>query len=164
MTKELMELADTYASTYADAREGLPVCYREEARAAMQSAIESLQAENERLKREIQNQYRCIESHAEITQKAEAERDAIAAKLETANQSSAHWQHQFTELQARLVPMTDMQKQYAKRYRFAFIESPEWTYAVCKWDGSDWLPISHQDELELDAAIDAAKGGQHEDA
>lgn len=73
----------------------------ERPRATLQSAIEVLQserdhamqdsqhwvdkhlalaAENERLKREIQNQYRCIESHAKITQKAEAERDALQSQ------------------------------------------------------------------------------------
>jgi hypothetical protein len=39
----------------------------------------------------------------------------------------------------------------AARYRFAFIESPKWTFAVCKWDGSDWLPIQNNDEI--DAAL-----------
>jgi predicted RNase H-like nuclease (RuvC/YqgF family) len=52
-----------------------------EAEAALQSAIEALRVENEQLNREIQNQYRCIKSHAQVTQKAEAERDALALQL-----------------------------------------------------------------------------------
>lgn len=44
----------------------------------------------------------------------------------------------------------------ARRWRFAFIESPDWTYAVCKWDKSDkeWYPLNQSDGVEeLDAAI-----------
>ena len=51
-------------------------------------------------------------------------------------------------------------KLLAARYRFAFIESPEWTYAVCKWDGKDWLPINtEEEEYELDQAMLAATPG-----
>jgi hypothetical protein len=54
-------------------------------------------------------------------------------------------------------PLTD--EQNAKRWRWAFIESPDWTYAVCKWDGKDWLPIKTEDDIkELDQAIEAALG------
>lgn len=59
---------------------------------------------------------------------------------------------------AILAKLADRLK-YAARYRFAFIESPEWTYAVCKWDESDWIPINTaDDESALDEAIDAQKG------
>jgi hypothetical protein len=45
----------------------------------------------------------------------------------------------------------------AARFDWAFIRSPEWTYAVCKWDGSDWLPINTQSDLdEMDAALTSA--------
>ena len=114
------------------------------------NAIEALQAENERLKEKLESW------------KDECHRVQALFEKETLRASELHESRD--ALAVKLVTLTDMQKQYAKRYRFAFIESPEWTYAVCKWDGSDWLPISNEDEVELDAAIDAAKGGQHEDA
>jgi len=47
---------------------------------------------------------------------------------------------------------------YAKRWWWAVVSSPEWTYAVCKWDGADWLPIRDDEDLrELDAAMSAGK-------
>jgi len=43
---------------------------------------DELRAENERLKQEIQNQYKCIESHAKITQAAQAENERLREALE----------------------------------------------------------------------------------
>lgn len=61
------------------------------------------------------------------------------------------------KLQTQRQPLTD--EQNAKRWRWALCESPEWTYAVCKWDGEDWLPIKTEHDIkELDATIEAAHG------
>jgi hypothetical protein len=58
----------------------------------------------------------------------------------------------------RLVVENESLRKNAERWRFAFIQSPDWTYAVCKWDGADWLPINTDEDVsKLDAAIDAAK-------
>jgi hypothetical protein len=52
---------------------------------------------------------------------------------------------------------SDRDARDAARFRFAFNLSPAWTYAVCKWDGSDWLPIdSITGPDELSAAMSAA--------
>ena len=43
---------------------------------------------------------------------------------------------------------------YKARWCFALAESDDWTYAVCKWDGADWLPIKTEDDLRIfDAAL-----------
>ena len=39
------------------------------------------------------------------------ERNALQAKLDTATQSSAHWQHQYTEVQAKLYAMESVEPQ-----------------------------------------------------
>jgi len=64
-----------------------------EAKTMLQSAIEALQAECAEHK---ENAMR----NARIAVSIRAERDALQSKLDTATQSSAHWQHQCTELQA----------------------------------------------------------------
>lgn len=46
----------------------------------------------------------------------------------------------------------------ARRWRFALIESPEWSYAVCRWDGRDneWLPITREEDIRAMDAFMAA--------
>jgi len=79
---DLMKLATDYAQAcyHLDPHSYDPK-YAAEARAALQSAIEALQAENERLIQE-QAAWRSFTEMANNTvSKAEAERDALAAKL-----------------------------------------------------------------------------------
>jgi hypothetical protein len=50
-----------------------------------------LKAENEALRREIQNQYRCIKSHAEITQKAEADAERWRYSVTIGGNQTMNW-------------------------------------------------------------------------
>lgn len=51
---------------------------------------------------------------------------------------------------------TDRERLNSRRWRFAFTESDNWQYAVCKWDGDDWIPINTAaDVQELDDAMGA---------
>jgi len=84
----IMKMADEYAASAATTP--APTI---SARAALQSAIEALQAEcAEHKENAMRNARQAVAFRAE--------RDALDAKLDTAIQSSAHWQHQCTELQA----------------------------------------------------------------
>jgi hypothetical protein len=90
--------------------------------------------------------------HREIFESYDAEqmqeyaREAIKAQAEEIKDHERAYELLFKEC-GRL-------RANAKRWRFALIESSEWTYAVCKWDGSEWLPIkTEQDIDELDESI-----------
>lgn len=53
-TEEIMKLADAYAYETANACEGWPECYRKDAKAALKSALDALEAENLGLRLECQ--------------------------------------------------------------------------------------------------------------
>lgn len=92
---DIMKLATDYAQACYNLAN--PDSYdaelAEEARAALQSAFRALQAEcAEHKENAIRN--------ARIAVSIRAERDQLQSKLGDAIQSSAHWQHRFTEAQA----------------------------------------------------------------
>ena len=72
--KDIMKLADAYAE-YKDHSEYV------HSRAALQSALEALQAENERLKDQIDGFVNGQNQLFDAAKVLEAERDALAAKL-----------------------------------------------------------------------------------
>lgn len=52
-------------------------------------------------------------------------------------------------------------EKFKKLWRFALIESPEWTYAICQWspDDNEWLPLKQSGGVEeLEAAINKESG------
>jgi len=133
---ELMKLADAFAE-YKDHSEYV------HSRAALQSAIEALQAENERLKDKLDSSVHGHNQIFELCKVLEAERDALAAKL---------------------VPL----EADAERYRWLRnkARSVDWSR---NYEGTSSYSLFCRNSPELmdrqiDAAIDAAKGGQHEDA
>jgi uncharacterized protein (DUF3084 family) len=77
MSQELMKLADKYARL--NAQTTAPGAY--DARAALQSAIESLQEENERLKEEAKQWQSLSELSLGMAEAHSKQRDALAAKL-----------------------------------------------------------------------------------
>jgi DNA repair exonuclease SbcCD ATPase subunit len=127
---DLMKLADDYAASAAttpaptisaradlqSAIEALQAECAEHKENAMRNARQAvafraerdqLQAENERLKARTQTLIdECNTWAQELKNERRlsfrAERDALQSKLDTAIQSSAHWQHQCTELQAKV--------------------------------------------------------------
>jgi len=131
---ELMKLVDDYVERCMGPRS-------EKARAALQSAIETLQAERDALaaklatleaelekrRKEIQNQYRCINSHAVLTQRAEAD-----------------------------VERMDWLDKYA--HIATWVDGEPTKLVIDAASGEEFTGETWRE------CIDAAKGGQHEDA
>lgn len=75
------------------------------------------------------------------------ERDALQAKLDTAIQSSAHWQHQCTELQAKLSAMESVDPVAWIEWDMNLGEGdPDSITAGCNkpelaCDGWEWIPL-----------------------
>ena len=194
MTKELMELADDYAEAksardYMD-DQGTSKQMRDEfpqvevrlkqTKTALQSAIESLQVENERLKDEYGNACKLVaEMHTaavgqvigpkrgvvEDVADIRAERDALAAKVETleADAERLDWldRNIGTQLEGYSEGTLTLgwkvkQNHLGKQYGVTI----QRTGGV----GYDYDYGAVVSPMNIRAAIDAAKGGQHEDA
>jgi len=126
MTKELIERLRNHANWE---------CRDTEAA----DAIESLQAENERLKAERERNLDSIRVNNEIISKKNAERDALAAKLATLEADAGRYRC------IRNPPYSD---QWGDVYAMTFQRTGD---MVLKGEELDRV---------ADAAIDAAKGGQ----
>jgi len=143
MTKELMKLLDAYdeAEELSWVNKDAPA----QARAKLVDAIESLQAESERLKDESISYKIAWERICDAAKDIATERDALAAKLVLLTKA---WQTQAE----RLVEIAQE------------LKNPRMPLQTVVNVSVRYLAEAASDALHHAKAIDAAKGGQHEDA